>query len=56
MSDNVNQVELTEEQLYKIYRTLYDIIGEKYGVHINFTLEKNRRKNNGRNNEEKRKK
>ena len=33
--------ELTEEQIYKFYRTLYDIIGEKYGVHIDFTLKKN---------------
>ena len=32
--------ELTEEQVYKIYRTLYDIIGEKYGIHIDFTLKK----------------
>lgn len=40
MSDNANQLELTEEQLYKIYRTLYDIIGEKYRVNISFTLKK----------------
>ena len=35
-----NKFDLTEEQIYKIYRTLYDIIGEQYGLQINFTLEK----------------
>lgn len=35
-----NKFNLTEEQVYKIYRTLYDIIGEKYGVQIDFTLKK----------------
>lgn len=38
---------LTEEQIYKIYRALYDIIGEQYGVHIEFTLEKKEEQNGG---------
>ena len=32
--------ELTEDQVYKIYRNLYDLIGKQYGVQIDFTLEK----------------
>lgn len=35
-----SKFELTDEQVYKIYRTLYDIIGEKYGVKIDFTIKR----------------
>lgn len=34
------KINITEEQLYKIYRALYDIIGKQYNVKIDFTLEK----------------
>lgn len=35
---------MTEEQIYKMYRILYDIIEEKYNVKIDFTLEKKEEK------------
>lgn len=35
---------MTEEQIYKIYRVLYDIIEEKYNVKIDFTLERKEEK------------